>query len=79
MKIYICSLISKKNFRFLSSHLKSINSLIAPSNLKLKIIFIINPKIYIARNLINNLLDKVDYFILERVKKMIFHPLETSF
>ena len=68
MKIYICSLISKKNFRFLSSHLKSINSLIVPSNLKLKIIFIINPKIYIARNLINNLLDKVDYFILESKK-----------
>ena len=45
MKIYICSLLSKKNFRFLNSHLKSLNGLKIPNNIKLKIIFVTSPKI----------------------------------
>ena len=54
MNIYICSLLSKKNFKFLNSHLKSLNKLKIPGNCKLKIIFVLNPKIYIAKNLLKN-------------------------
>ena len=36
MNIYICSLISKKNIKFLNAHLKSLNSLKIPSNYKFK-------------------------------------------
>ena len=64
MNIYICSLISKKNLKFLNAHLKSLNSLKVPNNCKFKMIFVINPKINIMRNLIKNLLNNIDYSIL---------------
>ena len=57
MNIYICSLLSKKNFRFLNSHLKSLNRVKIPSNCKLKIIFVINPKIHIIKHSIKNFLN----------------------
>ena len=38
MKIYICSLISKKNLKFLRQFLKSLNELKVPRNLEFKII-----------------------------------------
>ena len=71
MNIYICSLISKKNIKFLNVHLKSLNSLKIPSNYKFKMVFIINPKIYIAKNLIKKLLNNIDYSILISVKDNI--------
>ena len=71
MNIYICSLISKKNIKFLNVHLKSLNSLKIPSNYKFKMIFIINPKIYIAKILIKKLLNNIDYSILISVKDNI--------
>ncbi len=71
MNIYICSLLSKKNFRFLNAHLKSLNKLKIPNNCKLKIIFVINPKIYKIRNLLKNFLNKVDYSIIKSIKNSI--------
>ena len=71
MNIYICSLLSKKNLKFLSSHLKSLNKLKIPGNCKLKIIFVINPKIYIVKNLLKNFLVDIDYLILESIKDNI--------
>ena len=71
MNIYICSLLSKKNSKFLNSHLKSLNSLKIPKNCKLKIIFVMNPKIYFIRNLLRIFLDKIDYLILESIKDNI--------
>ena len=71
MNIYICSLISKKNIKFLNAHLKSLNSLKIPSNYKFKMVFIINPKIYIAKNLIKKLLNNINYSILISVKDNI--------
>ena len=71
MNIYICSLISKKNIKFLNAHLKSLNNLKIPSNYKFKMVFIINPKIYIAKNLIKKLLNNIDYSILISVKDNI--------
>ena len=71
MNIYICSLISKKNIKFLNAHLKSLNNLKIPSNCKFKMVFILNPKIYIAKNLIKKLLNNIDYSILISVKDNI--------
>ena len=71
MNIQICSILSKKNLRFLNSHLKSLNRLKIPSNCKLKIIFVINPKIYKIRNLIKSFLDDKDYLIIESIKDNI--------
>ena len=36
MNIYICSLLSKKNLKFLNSYLKSLNKLKIPGNCKLQ-------------------------------------------
>ena len=58
MNIYICSLLSKKNFKFLNSYLKSLNKLKIPGNCKLKIIFVLSPKINIAKNLLKRFLNK---------------------
>ena len=71
MNIYICSLLSKKNFRFLNAHLKSLNKLKIPNNCKLKIIFVLNPKIYKIRNLLKNFLNKIDYSIIKSMKNNI--------
>ncbi len=71
MKIYICSILSKKNFKFLNSHIKSINKLKIPGNCKFKMIFVINPKINIARNLLKKFLNKIDYSILASVRDNI--------
>ncbi len=71
MKIYICSLLSKKNFKFLNSHLNSLNKLKIPGDCEFKMIFVINPKIYISRNLIKSFLNKVDYLILESIRDNI--------
>ncbi len=71
MNIYICSLLSKKNSKFLNSHLTSLNKLKVPFNCKLKVIFVINSKIYIKRNLLKNFLNKIDYSILESKKDNI--------
>ena len=71
MNIYICSLLSKKNLKFLKSHLNSLNSLKIPSNCKLNMVFVINPKIYFTRNLLKNLLNDKDYSILLSIKDNI--------
>ena len=71
MNIYICSLLSKKNYKFLNSHLKSLNRLKIPGNYKFKMIFVINPKFNIARNLLKKFLNKIDYLILESVRDNI--------
>tara|TARA_B100000900_G_scaffold230759_1_gene195952 strand:- start:629 stop:1513 length:885 start_codon:yes stop_codon:yes gene_type:complete len=71
MNIYICSLLSKKNYKFLNSHLKSLNRLKIPGNYKFKIIFVINPKFNIARNLLKKFLNNIDYLILESIRENI--------
>ena len=71
MNIYICSLLSKKNLKFLKSHLNSLNSLKIPSNCNLNMVFVINPKIYFTRNLLKNLLNNKNYSILLSVKDNI--------
>ena len=71
MNIYICSLISKKNLKFLNSHLKSLNILKIPKNCKLKIIFVLNPKIYISKNSFKYFLNKIDYSIVTSIKDNI--------
>ena len=71
MNIYICSLLSKKNLKFLKSHLNSLNSLRIPSNCNLNMVFVINPKIYFTRNLLKNLLNNKNYSILLSVKDNI--------
>ena len=71
MNIYICSLLSKKNYKFLNSHLNSLNRLKIPGNYKFKMIFVISPKFYIARNLLKKFLNKMDYLILESVRDNI--------
>ncbi len=71
MKIYICSLLSKKNFKFINFHLKSLNRLKIPSNCEFKMIFVINPKINMSRNLLKSSLTKVDYSILENTRDNI--------
>tara|TARA_B100000900_G_scaffold414435_1_gene441070 strand:+ start:345 stop:1229 length:885 start_codon:yes stop_codon:yes gene_type:complete len=71
MNVYICSILSKKNYKFLNSHLKSLNRLKIPGNYKFKMVFVIYPKFNIARNLIKKFLNKVDYLILESVKDNI--------
>lgn len=71
MNIHICSLLSKKNLKFLSSHLKSLNKLKIPGNCKLKIVFVMSPKINITKNLLKNFLVDIDYFILKSVKDNI--------
>ena len=53
MKIYICSLISKKNQQFLKSHLNSINKLSTPNNYKTKIVFVMSPKMNSNRYLVS--------------------------
>ena len=71
MNIYICSLLSKKNFKFLNSYLKSLNRLKIPNNCRLKIIFVVSPKIYIIKNSLKNFLDKIDYCIIKSIKDNI--------
>ena len=71
MNIYLCSLLSKKNSRFLNSHLKSLNRIKIPNNCNLKIIFVINPKINVTRNLLKNSLDRIDYSIIKSIKDNI--------
>ncbi len=71
MKIYICSLISKKNLKFLRSFLTSLNELKLANNLKFKMIFIINPKIRNSKMFIKRYLNKLDYLILESIKDNI--------
>ncbi len=71
MNIYICSLLSKKNFKFLNSHLKSLSSLKIPGNCKLKIIFVLSPKIRIAKSLAKNFLNKNNFSIIESAKDNI--------
>ena len=71
MNIYICSLLSKKNSRFLNSHLKSLNRLKVPNNIKLKIIFVVSPKIYMIRNYLKSFLSNLDYSILESIRDNI--------
>ena len=72
MNIYICSLLSKKNFKFLNSHLKSLNKLKIPGNCKLKIIFVLSPKIYMSQKVYKKrFLNKIDYSIIESIKDNI--------
>tara|TARA_B100000963_G_C22636947_1_gene678106 strand:- start:2671 stop:3555 length:885 start_codon:yes stop_codon:yes gene_type:complete len=71
MKIYICSLISKKNLKFLRSFLNSLDNLKLPNNFKFKMIFIINPKIKNSKILIKRYLKNLDYLILESIKDNI--------
>ena len=71
MNIYICSLLSKKNLRFLNSHLKSLNKLKIPSNCKLKIIFVVNPKNNISKNSLKTFLENINYSILKSIKDNI--------
>ena len=71
MNIYICSLLSKKNFKFLNSYLKSLNRLKIPNNCRLKIIFVVSQKIYIIKNSLKNFLDKIDYCIIKSIKDNI--------
>ena len=68
MNIYICTLVSKKNLKFLRSFLKSLDEIKLPGNLKFKMIFIINPKIRYSKLLIKRYLNRLDYFILESIK-----------
>ena len=63
MKIYICSLISKKNLKYLNSHLNSINKLSTPNNYKTKIVFVMSPKMNSNRYLVKKFLNKNDYII----------------
>ncbi len=71
MNIYICSLLSKKNLKFLNSHLNSLNRLKIPSNCKLKFVFVLSPKINVTKNLLKRFLNKVDYSIIESIKDNI--------
>ena len=71
MNIYICSILSKKNLKFSNSHLKSLNKLKIPSNCKLKIIFVMSPKICSIKNLLKNFLYKKNYLIIESIKDNI--------
>ena len=71
MNIYLCSLLSKKNLKFLNSHLKSLDRLKVPNNCKLKIIFVIHPKIDTTRNLLKNFLSKIEYLIIKSTKDNI--------
>ena len=71
MNIYICTIISKKNIRFLNSYLNSLRQLRIPNNCKLEMVFIINPKIYKTKCLIKKLLYKIDYVILKSSKDNI--------
>tara|TARA_X000000950_G_scaffold257144_1_gene323345 strand:- start:9416 stop:10300 length:885 start_codon:yes stop_codon:yes gene_type:complete len=71
MNIYICTLVSKKNLKFLRSFLKSLDEIKLPGNLKFKMIFIINPKIRYSKLLIKRYLNRLDYFILESIKDNI--------
>ena len=71
MNIFICSIISKKNLRFLNSYLNSLNQLKLSSNYKLKMVFILNPKIDKAKYIIKKNLRKIDYEILESSKNNI--------
>jgi len=71
MKIYICSLISKKNQQFLNSHLNSINQLKKPKNYSFKMVFVIHPKIISYKNLFKKSLNKIDYVVLKSTKDNI--------
>ncbi len=71
MNIYICSILSKKNLKFLNEHLKSLNRLKIPSNCRLKFIFVMNPRVYFTKDLLKNFLKRIDYLILESVKDNI--------
>ena len=71
MNIYICTIISKKNIRFLNSYLNSLRQLRIPNNCKLEMVFVINPKIYKTKCLIKKLLYKIDYVILKSSKDNI--------
>ena len=73
MKIYICSLISRKNLKYLNSHLNSINKLSIPNNYNFKIVFVMNPKNNSTRYLIKKFLNKKDYLILKSLKDNIPH------
>ena len=77
MNIYICTIISKKNIRFLNSYLNSLRQLRIPNNCKLKMVFIINPKIYKTKCLIKKLLYKIDYVILKSSKDNIPYSRNT--
>ncbi len=68
MNIYVCSLISEKNLKFLRSFLKSLDELKLSNNLKFKMIFIINPKTKYSKLLIKRYLNRLDYIILESIK-----------
>ena len=71
MNIYICTIISKKNIRFLNSYLNSLRQLRIPNNCKLEMVFVINPKIYKTKCLIKKLLYKIDYVVLKSSKDNI--------
>ena len=71
MNIFICSVISKKNLRFLNSYLHSLNQIKLPNNHKIKMVLIINPKINYIKNRIKKSLNKLDYVILESIKDNI--------
>jgi hypothetical protein len=71
MKIYICSLVSKKNKQFLNSHLNSINQLKKPNNYSFKMVFVIHPKIISYKHLFKKFLNKIDYVVLRSTKDNI--------
>ena len=71
MKIYICSLISKKNQQFLNSHLNSLNQLKKPKNYSFKMVFVIHPRIISCKYLFKKFLNKIDYVILKSTKDNI--------
>ena len=55
MNIYICSLLSKKNFKFLNSHLKSLNSRLKYQIIQTKDHICMQiQKIYFIRNFLKN-------------------------
>ena len=71
MNIYLCSILSKKNLKFLNSYLKSLNRLKVPNNCKLRIIFVIHPKTNIIKNLLKNFLVKIEYLVIKSTKDNI--------
>ena len=75
-KVYICILISKKNIKFLSLLLKSLNLLKKNSNYKTEIVFVIEKKNIFFSNFTNKILQNNFKYKILYSKKIIFHRHE---
>ena len=71
MKIYLCTLISKKNIRYLNILLNSLENLKKVKYINFHLVFVIENKILFQKNLISKIIKSFSYSIINSNKDNI--------